>query len=85
MTSTRLSSKEFGPDFIQAAKAANDGPVFVIEQDETAFVLLNFKDYQRLVREHRNMAELLSVPDVAASIDFDPPRSQETARSAEFT
>ena len=85
MTSTSLSTQEFGQPFVQAAKAANNGPLFVTEGGEAAFVLLNFQDYQRLIREHRNMAELLSVPDIAASIDFDPPRSQETARAAEFT
>lgn len=85
MTNTTLSCKEFSQNFSSAAKAANDGPLFVTEQGETAFVLLNFTDYQRLIREHRNMAKLLSVPDVAASVDFDPPRSQETARAADFS
>lgn len=60
MTSTSLPGKEFGPIFSQAAKAAKDGPLFVTEQGETAFVLLNFQDYRRLIREHRSMAELLA-------------------------
>lgn len=85
MISTTLSVKELGRSFGLAAKAASNGPLFVTEGSETAFVLLNLQDYQRLIREHRNMAELLSVPDIAASIEFDPPRSQETARAAEFT
>ncbi len=85
MTSTTLSFEELGRSCGLAAKAAREGPLFVTEGSETAFVLLNFNDYQRLIREHRNMAELLSVPDIAASIEFDPPRSQETASAAEFT
>ncbi|SDG03604.1 MULTISPECIES: type II toxin-antitoxin system Phd/YefM family antitoxin [unclassified Duganella] len=85
MNSKTISTKEFDQIFQEAAQAANKGPVFVTEQGKTAFVLLNFADYQRLIREHRNMAELLSVPDIAASIEFDPPRSQETARAADFS
>lgn len=85
MNSTTLSAKEFDIKFDEAARAASKGPVFVTEQGATTFVLLNFADYQRLIREHRNMAELLSVPDMAASIEYDPPRSQETASAADFS
>ncbi|TFW26030.1 type II toxin-antitoxin system Phd/YefM family antitoxin [Duganella callida] len=85
MHSTTLSSREFEENFAHAAQAANDGPVFITEQGTTRCVLLNFDNYQRLIREHRNMARLLSVPDMAASVEFDPPRSQETARAADFS
>ena len=83
MNNTTLSSQQF--EFQAAAQAANEGPVFISEQGHNAYVLLNFPDYQRLIREHRNMAELLSVPDMAASIEFDPPRSKETSRAADFS
>jgi len=85
MTSTTLSSREFNQQFNEAARATTKGPVFVTDRGKTSYVLLNFIDYQRLIREHRNMAELLSVPDVAASIDFDPPRSRETAKGADLS
>jgi PHD/YefM family antitoxin component YafN of YafNO toxin-antitoxin module len=81
MAST-TSSLELKREF---SEAANKGPVFIAEQGRTAFVLLNFADYQRLIREHRNMAELLSVPDMAASIDFDPPRSTEKPKGADLS
>ncbi|MYM25233.1 type II toxin-antitoxin system Phd/YefM family antitoxin [Duganella sp. FT135W] len=85
MTSTTLSSREFNQQFNKPAKAVINGPVFVTEQGQTSYVLLNFKDYQRLIREHSNMAELLSVPELAANIDFDPPRSAEIARGADLS
>jgi len=85
VTSTTLSCREFNQQFNEATRAATKGPVFVTERGKTSFVLLNFTDYQRLIREHRNMAELLSVPDVAASVEFDPPRSAETARGADLS
>jgi len=83
MNSTTVSSQEF--KLREAAMAANDGPVFITERGEHAYVLLQFSDYQRLIREHRNMAELLSVPDMAASIEFDPPRSREPSSAADFS
>jgi PHD/YefM family antitoxin component YafN of YafNO toxin-antitoxin module len=85
MTVKTLSSREFAQNFREAAQAARSGPVFITERGDTAYVLLNFADYQRLIREHRNMAELLSVPDMAATVEFDPPRSSETARAADFS
>lgn len=85
MNSTTVFTKEFDQTFQEIAQAANKGPTFITAQGKTAFVLLNIADYQRLIREHRNMARLLSVPELAASIEFDPPRSQETARAADFS
>lgn len=67
-----------------ATKAANVGPVFITELGRTAHVLLNFIDYQRLIKEHRNMAELLSIPEIEASIDIDPVRSPETVQPTDI-
>jgi hypothetical protein len=85
MTSTIVSSLELACDLTEAAQAASKGPVFVTERGDMAYVILNFTDYQRLIREHRNMAELLSVPDIAADVDFDPPRSTEPSPAADFS
>jgi ligand-binding sensor protein len=85
MTNKTLSSMQFAQHFSEATQAARNGPVFMTEGGDIAYVLLNFADYQRLIREHRNMAELLSVPDMAAKVEFDPPRSSETVRAADFS
>ena len=84
MTITTLPIEEFLRNTCDAASAADKEPVFITERGRTTHVLLKFSDYQRLIREHRNMAELLSVPDMA-DIDFEPVRSRETPTPAEFS
>jgi hypothetical protein len=82
MANTTLSSRELIRTFASAAQAADMGPVFV---RDLGVVVLSFAGYQRLIQEHRNMAELLSVSDLAAETDFDPPRSIETVKAADFS
>ena len=84
MTITTLPIEEFLRNASDAASAADKEPVFITERGRTTHVLLKFSDYQRLIREHRNMAELLSVPDMA-DIDFEPVRSRETPTPADFS
>lgn len=84
MTITTLPSREFIQNTSAATKAASKGPVFITERGRPAHVLLSIDCYQRLVREHRNMAELLSVPEMA-DIEFEPVRSSETVNPADFS
>ena len=85
MTNTTLSRREFAHAGGAATRAADNGPVFITEQGRVVQVLLNIADYQRLLREHRNMAELLAVPALASAIDFEPARSSETVKPADFS
>lgn len=85
MTITTLSLSEFTRNTGAATKAADNGPVFITERGRAVQVLLNIADYQRLIREHRNMAELLSIPEMAAEIDLEPIRSSETVKPADFS
>lgn len=84
MTTTTIAIQDFIRNTSEAANAADTQPVFITDQGRTTHVLLKFSDYQRLIREHRNMAELLSVPDMAG-IEFEPVRSRETAKPADFS
>lgn len=84
MTISTLPIEEFIHKLSDATDAAAKQPVFITEQGRTTHVLLKFSDYQRLIREHRNMAELLSVPDMA-DIDFEPVRSRETPTPVDFS
>lgn len=84
MTSPILSMQEFIQNIDEATIAAEKEPVFIAEQGHASHVLMNFRDYQRLIREHRNMAELLAVPDMAG-IDFELVRSPESAEPADFS
>lgn len=84
MNITTLPIEEFLRNTSEATNAADKEPLFITEQGRTTHVLLKFSDYQRLIREYRNMAELLSVPDMA-DIDFEPVRSRETPTPADFS
>jgi PHD/YefM family antitoxin component YafN of YafNO toxin-antitoxin module len=85
MTNATVSIQEFKVNASAAAKAAEKAPVFITEQGRAVHVLLNFAQYQRLIMEHRNMAELLSVPELAANMDFEPVRSRATVEPADFS
>ncbi|MBP1204330.1 PHD/YefM family antitoxin component YafN of YafNO toxin-antitoxin module [Duganella sp. 1411] len=84
MTVTTLPIQDFIQNAAEATSVANNEPVFITDRGRTTHVLLKFSDYQRLIREHRNMAELLAVPDMA-DIEFEPIRSRETAKPADFS
>ena len=83
MTITTLSSRELNQDVTRAKKAARNGPVFITERGKPAHVLLSIEEYQRLTRQHRNIADALAMPDVAG-MAFEPPRASITPRPVEF-
>lgn len=84
MTITTLSSREFKQDTSRAKKAASEGPVFITNRGKTAHVLLSIEDYQRITGKHRSIVDALFMPGLA-DIEFDPPRSRELARPADFS
>jgi prevent-host-death family protein len=81
---TILSSREFNQDTSGAKKAAADGPVLITDRGIPSFVLLTFDDYQRVSGKSPSLAELLAMPD-GDDIEFDPPRSRDLGRSADFS
>ncbi len=83
MTITTLSSREFNRDTSRAKKAASAGPVFITDRGKPAHVLLSIAEYQSIIGKHRSIVDALSMPGLA-DIAFDPPRSRERARSADF-
>jgi len=84
MTITTLSSREFNQDTSRAKKAASEGPVFITDRGRPAFVLLSIEEYHRTMGKRRSIVDALSMPGLA-EIDFDPPRSRERARPADFS
>lgn len=84
MTITTLSSREFNQDTSRAKKAASKGPVFITDRGKTAHVLLSIEDYQRITGKRRSIVDALSMPGLA-DIEFDPPRSREFPRGADFS
>ena len=83
MAITTLSSREFNQDTGRAKKAAREGPVFITHRGRPAHVLLSIEEYQRISGKIRNIVDALSMPGLS-NIEFEPPRSRELARSADF-
>ena len=84
MTITTLSSREFNQAASEAKRAANNGPVFITDRGRPAHVLMSFKDYQRLTKQRRNIADALAMPGIA-DIEFEPPRVAIETRPADFS
>jgi PHD/YefM family antitoxin component YafN of YafNO toxin-antitoxin module len=84
MTITTISSRELNQDVTRAKKAAKNGPVFITDRGKLAHVLLNIDEYQRLTKQHRNIADSLAMPGVA-DIEFLPQRMTIAARPADFS
>jgi prevent-host-death family protein len=84
MSITTLSSRELNQDLGRAKKAALGGPVFITDRGKPAHVLLSFRDYQRLTKQRRNIADALAMPGVE-DIEFDPPRISIDSRPADFS
>ena len=76
--STTISSREFNQDTGGAKKSASQGPVFITDRGQPAYVLLSMTEYQRLLKSHDSIGDLLAMPN-ADAIDFDPPRMADGA------
>lgn len=83
MTTTTLTSCEFNHGASEAKRAANNGPVFITDRGRPAHVLMSYEDYQRLIKQHRNIADVLAMPAVA-DIEFEPPRVTIEHRPVDF-
>jgi len=85
MTTTTISSREFNQNTSRAKKAAEDGPVFITDRGEPAHVLLTIKEYQKLRFRGKNILELLAMPEDVDYFEFEPPRLEDLARSADLS
>lgn len=70
---TTLSSREFNQDPSCARKVAQKGPVFITEDGLPAHVLMSIEEYQRLIKQQRNIADALAMPGVG-EVEFGPPK-----------
>lgn len=71
MTITTLSSREFSQSIVRAKKAAENGPVFILNRGKHSHVLLSMESYRKLTKQRRNIADTLSMPE-CAEIEFEP-------------
>ena len=67
MPVTTLSSREFDQDIGGARRAAEQGPVIISDRGKPSHVLLNVRDYQRLLgqRQRRTLIEALAMPGLS--------------------
>jgi len=70
MPITTISSRELNQDLSGAKRAARRGPVFITDRGKPAHVLLSVEDYNRLSRNGKSLADMLSQTDVS-DIDLD--------------
>ncbi len=84
MTITTLSSRELNQDVTRAKKAAKTGPVFITDRGKPAHVLLSFAEYQRIIKQRRNIADALAMP-LVSKLRFDPKPVTIGIRPADFS
>ena len=73
MPTTTLSSREFNQDTGKAKRAAKQGPVFITDRGQPAYVLMSIKDYQKLSAQQPSIIDLLAMTD-ADAVDFEAPK-----------
>lgn len=81
---TTLSSREMNHDIGRAKKATAKGPVIITDRGRPAHVLMTYEAYERLVGSEENAAHALAMPG-GGDIEFDPPRSRDLGRAADFS
>lgn len=84
MITATLTDRKNDRTLLEIQKEADNGPVVITDENGPSHVLLSIADYERLISGKRNIVEMLWMPGMM-NIDFDPQRSAETARPADFS
>jgi prevent-host-death family protein len=82
--STTLTSREFNQHASEAKKAAEQGPVFITDRGRPAHVLLSIQEYNRLMGQDRNIADLLQMPG-GEDVELEVPRFRDQPRPADLS
>ena len=81
---TFLSNQDFVADPAKACRAAQRGPVVIIENDRPTYVLMRVDDELEMSTADAKLADLLAMPE-ADPIEFDPPRADGLWRPADLS
>jgi prevent-host-death family protein len=84
MTKT-ISSREFNQDTSGAKRAAEEGPVFITDRGEPAYVLLNIEDYRRLVGAEESVVDLLAAEPGTEDIELEIREARDPGRAADLS
>jgi PHD/YefM family antitoxin component YafN of YafNO toxin-antitoxin module len=80
-----ISSNEFGHNVSNAKQLAKQGPLFITNRGESAFVLMNIRDYHELAGERsETLRTALAMPSAADDFEFDPPKARIGLRIPSF-
>jgi prevent-host-death family protein len=71
-----ITSRDFNQNTGEAKKAADEGPVYITDRGQPAYVLLRVEDYEKLAGKPMSLAEALEQKN-APDFEFDPPRMGE--------
>ena len=79
-----LTSREMNQDLGKAKKAAVRGPVIITDRGRPSHVLMSYSQYEKLTNREQSIADALGMLG-GEEIEFDPPRSRELPRAADFS
>ena len=83
--SKTISSREFNQDTSGAKRAAAEGPVFITDRGEPAYVLLNIKDYRSLAGADESVIDLLAAEPGTEDVELEIPEPRDLGRAADLS
>jgi prevent-host-death family protein len=83
--SKTISSREFNQDTSGAKRAAAEGPVFITDRGEPAYVLLNIEDYRRLAGAEGSVVDLLAAEPGTEDIELEIREARDLGRAADLS
>lgn len=83
-TATSMSSREFNQGTGNAKKAACNGPVYITDRGQPAFVLMSYDHYQQLIEDQPTLVELLSLTPGIGDVEFEIPKLEDAGEPATF-
>lgn len=84
MATISLTSRELNHDVGRAKKAAEAGPVIIIDRGRPSHVLMTYGEFERLTGKSHNLVDALSMAGLS-DIDFDPSRSVIATRDVDLS
>jgi prevent-host-death family protein len=81
----KFSSREFDQDTSGAKRAAAEGPVFITDRGEPAYVLLSIKDYRSLACQAESVVELLAAQPGTEDVEIETPEARDLGRAADLS
>ena len=83
MTITTLSTRQFSQDASNAKKAAEAGPVFIMDRGRPSHVLLTFDAYKKMSGSRSKIADLLAIAGIER-LKIDVPKLRDPAQPAKL-